>query len=133
VDTFVTMPHLSTASDPRQAGLPVHPDRAPRAATRYIGGMKSASLPAVPVEPALRAELEAALEEGESMDEFIEGAVAERVRRRQAARQAFVMRARQSRDEARRTGVTYPAAVVLGELQRMLDDARARKKAADGR
>jgi hypothetical protein len=95
--------------------------------------MKSASLPAVPVEPALRADLEAVLEEGESMDEFIEGAVAERVRRRKAARAAWLESARRSAEEAERTGITYPASVVLAELQQKLEDARARKNAADGR
>jgi hypothetical protein len=126
MDTSVTMPHLSTASDPRQAGLPVHPDRAPGPATRYIGGMKSASLPAVPVEPALRAELEAALEEGESMDEFIEGAVAERVRRRQAARAEFLARGRASLEEARRTGTFIPAEEVLRGLEDKLEAAKRR-------
>jgi hypothetical protein len=55
------------------------------------------------------------------------------VRRRKAARAAWLESARRSAEEAERTGITYPASVVLAELQQKLDDARARKKAADGR
>lgn len=95
-----------------------------------IGEMKTSSLPAVPVEPALRAELEAALAEGESMDEFIEGAVRERVRQRRELHAAFVARGLASLEEARRTGVYHKAEDVLNELKDMLEDARRRKAAA---
>jgi len=85
--------------------------------------MKSASLPAVPVEPSLHAELEAALEEGESMAEFIEGAVAEQVRRRQHARAEFLAKGRASLEEARRTGVFVSNEEVLRRLEDKLEAA----------
>jgi len=97
--------------------------------TRYIGAMKSASLPAVPVDPALRDAVEAALEPGESVGEFIEGAVREHVRAREEARAAFLADALTGQKEARRTGVYHELDDVLRELEGMLDDARRRKTA----
>jgi hypothetical protein len=120
----------ATTGNSRVAAAPTRIDRVFEERARYIGGMKTSSLPAVPVEPALRAELEAALEEGESMDEFIEEAVRERVRLRREAQAAFIARGRASLEEARRTGVYHKAEDVLNELKDMLEDARRRKAAA---
>ncbi len=88
--------------------------------------MKTATLPTVPVEPALRAELEASLEEGESVGEFIEEAVAERLQRRKEARAAFLERGLESLAEAERTGVYIPAEQVLKHLEDKLEGARRR-------
>ena len=126
------MPHHHSVPDPRSAGVLTWFDRVADAATRYIREMKTASLPAVPVDPALRADVEAALEEGETLDEFIEEAVAERVRRRREARAAFIARGKASLEEVRRTGVFIPAEQVLRELEAKLEDAK-RRKVAPGR
>ena len=120
------MPHHQTDPNSRHACVPTWFACPLEDGTRYIGGMKMSSLPAVPVEPALRAELEAALEEGESMDEFIEQAVAEQLRRRKAARAAFLERGLESLTEAERTGVYVSAEQVLKRLEDKLDDARRR-------
>lgn len=48
--------------------------------------MKTALLPATRIEPALRRELEAALEEGETLSAFIEASVRRQVQLREAQR-----------------------------------------------
>lgn len=93
--------------------------------TRYIGFMKTSTIPSVRVEPELRAEVEALLGEGETLSEFVEASVRASVQRRRIQAE-FIARGLRSRDEARRTGEYVDAEVVLGKLQRKLDDARAR-------
>lgn len=121
------MPHHHSVPNPRSSGVLTWFDRVAEPAPRYIREMKTSSLPAVPVDPALRADVEAALEEGESMDEFIEGAVAERVRRRKEAQAAFIARGVASLEEARRTGVYHKAEDVLRRLEEKLEAAKRRK------
>ena len=120
------MPHHHSVPNPRSAGVLTWFDRVAEPAARYIREMKTSSLPAVPVDPALRADVEAALEEGESMDEFIEGAVAERVRLRKEARAAFIARAEASLDESKRTGVVFTLDEVERELRLEMDVANRR-------
>jgi hypothetical protein len=96
---------------------------------RYDVRMKTATLPSIRVEQEFRDELEASLKEGETISEFIESSVRSTLQRRN--RQAeFVARGMASLEEARRTGVTYPAEVVMRELEQMLADAKDRKAAA---
>jgi hypothetical protein len=83
--------------------------------------MKTAQLPPVRVEPAIRTEIESALHEGESLSQFVEVAVLQAARRRKAD-QEFVARGRASLDNAKKTGEFYPLAGVLDELQARLDD-----------
>ena len=90
----------------------------------YNSAMKSATIPAVRVEPDLRAEVEAVLNEGESLSEFVEASVRAHVHRRQVQAE-FIERGLRSRDEARQAGEYVEADVVLGNLQRKLDAARA--------
>jgi len=87
--------------------------------------MKTATIPAVRVEPEFRAEMEAVLAEGESMSEFVEASVRAGVERRRVQSE-FVSRGLRSRDEARRTGDYVDADVVVDGLQRKVDAARAR-------
>ena len=87
--------------------------------------MKSATIPAVRVEPEFRAEVEAVLGEGESMSEFVEAAVRAGVERRRMHTE-FIARGLQSRDDARRSGDYVDADVALAGLQHKLDAARAR-------
>lgn len=90
----------------------------------YILAMKDTTIPAVRVEAALRKQLEAALQEGESLSAFVESSVREMVRRR-LDQTEFVARGMASLDTAKRSGRTVSAATVVGKLQRRLDKARA--------
>lgn len=92
---------------------------------RYIGGMKTATIPSVRVEPEFRAEVEAVLAEGETLSEFVEASVRAGVERRRV-QDEFVARGLRSRDEARRTGEYREADDVVRALQGKLDAARAR-------
>lgn len=87
--------------------------------------MKSASLPSLRVDPALRDAAESVLTQGETLSGFIETAVRETIERRRA-RAEFLARGLMSRDEAQRSGVYFPAAQVHAELQQMLERARDR-------
>jgi hypothetical protein len=85
--------------------------------------MKTATLPSLRVEPALRDAAESLLKEGETLSSFDETAVREQEALRRQ-REAFIARGILSRDHARRTGVYHDAADVVGELRGMLGEAR---------
>ena len=87
--------------------------------------MKTATIPSVRVDPELRAEVESLLGEGETLSEFVEASVRASVQRRRVQAE-FIARGLRSRDDARRTDEYVDAAVVLDQLQRKLDAARAR-------
>ena len=87
--------------------------------------MKTATIPAVRVEPQLRDEVESLLGEGETVSEFVEAAVRASVQRRHAQAE-FIERGLRSRQEAHRTGDYVDAEVVVDALQRKLDTARQR-------
>ncbi len=88
--------------------------------------MKSATIPAVRVEPELRAEVESLLGEGESVSQFVEASIRASVHRRRAQAE-FVARGLRSRQEAHRTGDYVDAKVVVDSLQRKLEAARKRE------
>jgi hypothetical protein len=90
---------------------------------RYSCGMKTASIPSLRVEPELRAEVESMLGEGETLSEFVETSIREKVERRRA-HEEFIARGLRSRDQARQTGDYVDADVVVANLQRKLDAAR---------
>lgn len=92
---------------------------------RYIAVMKTATIPAVRVEPEFRAEVESVLAEGESLSEFVEASVRASVERRRFQAE-FIARGLRSREEAMRTGDYVDADEVVAALQRKLDAARAR-------
>jgi predicted transcriptional regulator len=94
---------------------------------RYIGAMKTATIPSIRVEPELRSELESVLREGESLSEFVEASVRASVQRRQLESE-FVSRGLRSLSDARRTGDYVDAEAVLEKLQRKLDSARASRQ-----
>src|ERR1035441_8698690 len=96
---------------------------------RYIGKMKTASIPSVRVEPELRAEVESLLGEGETLSEFVEASVRASVSRRRNQAE-FVTRGLRSLADARRTGDYVDAGAVVQKLQRKLDAARRRKAAS---
>ena len=81
--------------------------------------MKTAQLPPVRVEASVRAEIEAALHEGETLSEFVEAAAVQAARRRKA-QEAFLARGRASLAQARRSGEFYAADEVLDGMQARL-------------
>ena len=87
--------------------------------------MKTATIPSLRVEPALREAAEAVLQEGETLSSFVEESVRTQVRRRQM-QDEFIKRGLASRDKARETGVYYSIDEVVGELRQMLTDAKAK-------
>ncbi len=91
--------------------------------------MKSASIPSLRVEPALRQAAEGVLRDGETLSSFVEQSVRDQVARRQMQRE-FIARGLASREDARRTGLYFGADAVHAQLQDMLAKAEATK---DGR
>ncbi len=90
--------------------------------------MKTATLPAVRVEPALRAEVEALLGDNESLSEFVETSVIERLQRRRY-QAAFVARGIASLENARLTDSYVDADALVQTLERKLAVARGRATA----
>jgi len=89
--------------------------------------MKTATLPAVRVEPELRQQVEAVLGEHESLSQFVEQAVREGVSRR-LAQEAFIARGLAALEAARQTQDYVSADEVARSLQARLDAARARQQ-----
>jgi len=109
-------------------------------ASRYIASqlqrkgcpLKTATLPSLRVEPELRDAAESVLQAGETLSGFIETSVRETIERRRT-RIEFIARGMVSRDEAKRTGVTFAADQVHAELGQMLVKAKAKgRKRAGG-
>jgi Arc/MetJ-type ribon-helix-helix transcriptional regulator len=93
--------------------------------------MKTAQLPPVRVAPAVRAEIESALHEGESLSEFVEASVLQAARHRKA-QQAFLARGRSSLARARKSGEFHALQGVMDGMQARLEDRmRALSKPAD--
>ncbi|MGS0892021.1 YlcI/YnfO family protein [Burkholderia stagnalis] len=90
--------------------------------------MKTATMPALRVDPQLREAAESVLEENETLSAFMESVLRDGIARRRLQRE-FVARGLASRDEARRTGEYVDAADVQAELEGMLNAARATKAA----
>ena len=86
--------------------------------------MKTATIPAVRVEPEFRQQLECLLEKGETLSEFVEAAVRASVRIR-AEQSEFVARGLRSLSAARSSGDYLDADEVLSKLQKKLQDARS--------
>jgi predicted transcriptional regulator len=84
--------------------------------------MKTASIPSLRVEPALREAAESVLREGESLSSFLETSLRAQVAERQL-QQAFIARGLASRDEARRTGVYHSTEDVMQSLRDQLGHA----------
>jgi predicted lysophospholipase L1 biosynthesis ABC-type transport system permease subunit len=97
--------------------------------------MKTAQLPPVRVEPAVREEIESVLQEGESLSQFVETAAVQAARRRKT-QQAFLARGRASLAHARATGEFFPLHGVLDQMrarleQRMDEQRRAQELKPD--
>lgn len=89
--------------------------------------MKTASMPSLRVDPALREAAESVLHEGESLSSFMEQSLRDEVTRRQLQRE-FLARGLASRDKARRTGEYFEADTVHAELRGMLAKARKARR-----
>jgi predicted transcriptional regulator len=85
--------------------------------------MKSAVIPQVRVEPELRAELEAALLEGETLSGFVEASVRNAVAFRRAQTQ-FHARGQTAWEHYQATGESVSTDEVLAKLQAKLDAKR---------
>ena len=87
---------------------------------------KTSTIPPLRVNEKVRAAVEAALMEGETLSSFVLEAIQFNIQRR-AMQQEFVARGLAARDEVRRTGRYVSADEVLAGLDKTL--ARARKAA----
>jgi Arc/MetJ-type ribon-helix-helix transcriptional regulator len=98
--------------------------------------MKTAQLPPVRVEPAIREEIESVLRDGESLSQFVEAATVQAARRRKA-QQEFLARGRASLAQARKTGEFYPLDEVLDRMRARLttrmDEARSALRPKTGK
>lgn len=88
--------------------------------------MKTATMPALRVQPELRQAAEEILRPGETLSAFVEDSLRRNVAFRRT-QQEFIARGLASRDEAKRTGVYFSSEEVLAELDTII--ASARKKA----
>lgn len=89
----------------------------------YIGpSMKTATIPALRVEPALREAAESVLADNETLSSFVEESLRANIQKRKH-QQAFIARGMASQMEAKQTGEYYSAGSVLAELDGMLQKA----------
>ena len=87
--------------------------------------MKSATIPALRVQPELRQAAEDILQPGETLSAFVEDAVRRNVELRRS-QQEFIARGLTSRDAAKKSGVYFPSDEVMQELDEIL--VKAKKK-----
>ena len=87
--------------------------------------MKTSTLPAVRVEPALRSDAEAVLDEGESLSDFVAACVRDGVAWRRT-QDAFLARARDSVERSERDNTGLTPDEVLQRMDARLDAARQR-------
>ena len=90
--------------------------------------MKTATLPPIRVAPEFRVEVEAVLEDGESLSVFVENAVRQTVLKRKNQAE-FLRRGIAAIEETKRTGNGIAAEDVLSQLEAKLAAARQRKSA----
>ncbi len=88
--------------------------------------MKTATMPALRVQPELRQAAENSLRPGETLSGFVEDSLRRNVEFRRT-QQEFIKRGLASRDAAKKSGVYFSSDEVLAELDDML--AKAKKKA----
>lgn len=88
--------------------------------------MKTATMPALRVQPELRQAAEEILRPGETLSAFVEDSLRRNVEFRRT-QQAFIARGLASRDAAKKSGVYVTSEEVLQELDGIL--AKAKKKA----
>ena len=89
--------------------------------------MKTATLPPLRVAPELRQAAESVLQEGETLSGLMEQSLRGEVNRRRMQAE-FIARGLAAREEAKRTGVYYSIDEVMGSLQNILDEAKAKQR-----
>lgn len=89
--------------------------------------MKTATIPSLRVDPALRKAAEEVLHAGESLSSFVESSLRAQVERRRN-QEAFIARGLASRERALHEGVYVSSSAVLKKLESRL--AKAKKKPA---
>jgi len=92
--------------------------------------MKTAILPSVRVDPALRASVESLLEAGETVSGFVENAVRQTVMRRQNQAE-FVARGLMSLKNAKYTGEYVDSGDVVKKLAQKLAAAKSKLQATN--
>ena len=92
----------------------------------YTGRMKTATIPAIRVAPELRAQIEAALGDDESLSQFVEAAVRDSVRRRNNQTE-FHARGMASLAQAAAADDYVDADGVIASLEAKLAGAKAAK------
>ena len=88
--------------------------------------MKTATLPALRVQPDVRDAVENLLETGETLSSFVEQAVLAHLERRRYQSE-FIARGLMARDKARETNHYIAADEVLADLSAMLKTAQSTK------
>lgn len=109
------------------AGVSVGLGQSNASQMQYTDPMKTATLPPVRVDPALRVEMEQALAEGETLTAMVEVAVRHEVQRRQAQAE-FVRRGLAAITATRVNGDGLPAADMLARLEARLAAAQRRAR-----
>jgi hypothetical protein len=87
--------------------------------------MKTATIPSLRVDAALRQAAEDVLQEGESLSSFVEHSVRAQIERRRT-QEEFIARGLASRDKARRTGRYISSDEVVKTLASRLAAAKAK-------
>lgn len=85
--------------------------------------MKTATIPALRVEPKLREAVQNVLSDGETLSSFVEESLRANIQRR-LHQQAFIARGLASHDEAKTTQEYYSADSVVAELSAILNQAK---------
>jgi predicted transcriptional regulator len=88
--------------------------------------MKTATMPALRVEPELRQAAEEILRPGETLSAFVEDSLRRNVEFRRT-QQEFIARGLASRDEAKKTGVYFSSEEVLAELDAIIAETKRRR------
>ena len=87
--------------------------------------MKTATIPALRVEPKLREAAQSVLANGETLSSFLEESLRANIERRLHS-QAFIARGIAARDEAKATQEYYSAESVMSELGSIYKQAHAK-------
>jgi len=85
--------------------------------------MKTATMPALRVQPELRQAAEEILRPGETLSAFVEDSLRRNVAFRRT-QQEFIARGLASRDEAKRTGEYFSSEEVFAELDTIISSAK---------
>ncbi len=91
----------------------------------YSADMKTSTLPAVRVEPALRSDAEAVLDQGESLSDFVASCVRDGIAWRRT-QDAFLARASDAVERSEREDSGIPAQEMLRQMDVRLEAARQR-------